>query len=276
MTKTLLTLVATSIITLSCTAQAQKINTDNDKPVTKEHFAGKNFDGLKIGSKFDVEITKGDKRSIEITVPEFAVEHITVEINEGVAQIYCDNVINNAQNGFWSMIKRNNWEFNVKITTPDINNLRVSGQASVTFLSKFDAKNLTIVCSGQSSVENLKFDVSESVNLHTSGQSDIEDAKTTGAHNTTITCSGQSDIELSSQNTRSVTLATSGQSDISFDALTVENGKIHSSGQSDIDFNVTTGGEITASSSGSSSININGQLKGLSQKNSGSSSIQVN
>lgn len=276
MTKTLLTLVASSIIALSCTAQAQKIDTDKDTPVTKEHFAGEDFHGLKVGSRFDVEITKGDKSSVEITVPEFAVEYLEVNRNSGIVEIYINNKLNNLQNGFKMLLANKDWEFTVKITTPEFNELKTSGQTSVNFLSKYDVENLTISCSGQSKVKNAEFNVTKNVKLHTSGQSKIDDAQTTGTHNTTISCSGQSNIELTSQNTEKLSLNTSGQSDISFTATTVGSGVIGSSGQSSIELDTTKTGSINATSSGSSRIKITGKCESLSKRSSGSSKVSLN
>ncbi len=298
MKKTILSILASSVLAFSCTASAQKLSDNDIKPTTEKHLAGQSFRGISVGSQFQVEITKSDTHSLETTVPQFAAEFLNVVLNNGVVEITFDNDYNKVRNNRYNqnLLFKNKAKFLVKITTAQLNYIRASGQSSIAINSEFSEKELKIRASGQSSVKNVKFNITEELDITCSGQSSVRNIQTTGTHNVNVDCSGQSHTSVTSGNLLELELESSGQSSVKFTASNIEETQIDCSGQSHSELNTRNVDQITVecsgqssvkvhsdtiqeadlNASGSSNVTINGDVKSVQKSKSGFSSINVN
>jgi len=139
------------------------------------------FRAVDVGGVFQVEITAGKDHGVEVEADDNLLQFITTEVDDGVLKI-----------GTKCRLKTDN-PIRVRVSAPDIDDLEVSGAASVT-LSGLKNDGLEVDSSGASKIkvtgETVKFVVD------VSGATKV-DGENLQAENVTVEASGASHVKVS-------------------------------------------------------------------------------
>ncbi|MDR6560395.1 MULTISPECIES: head GIN domain-containing protein [unclassified Arcicella] len=119
----------------------------------QEFFYLKNFDQLKMGSAFHVNVSQGNHYGIQAIGDEEDLNDLDVYVRNGILYVEYINY------------RSRRYNMNINITMPTLRSVDFYG-ASNSYVEGFSVKNLTIYLSGASKLEtdldaqNLNFDVS--------------------------------------------------------------------------------------------------------------------
>lgn len=227
--------------------------------VTRNYDFGK-ITSIEAGSIFSIEITQGNEKGVRIECDEVFAEHLDIKYSDGELKLALKP--NSRIDA-----KRDNQGIKVFLQMPTIEDIDLSGAATLKANGEFttiDAdietsgassikglilrgKEISLDCSGASTLE-LSGEFSQKLDAEISGASKVKlDAdgnnliaevsgastlKVNGAHNNTeISCSGASNVEMEG-NTRYLKSLTSGASKFNGENYVASNGYAEVSGAS--------------------------------------------
>ena len=196
------------------------------------------FNGVKISSAFNVQLTQGDQEHVAISgVPEQYLENIVTEVIDGTLVVRAKGKIKAAN------------DMQLTITYQTLNAIEVSGASTIKSADAISSGQLTVKTSG-ASVLDLELNAQD-VSLTTSGASEVKLKGFTKTFEATL--SGASDLKARSLEANKVT--------------------IHASGASDVE--VYAAQEIAGGTSGASDIEVHGNPPVNNLKKSGYSDINI-
>jgi len=185
---------------------------DGSGVVVTETYDLDDFDEIRVGSAFEVDIEVGPEASVEVQADDNFIEFVEIEVDGDELQIGFDESLRDGT-------------LRATVTLPQLTDVDVSGASDVSIIG-IDATDLDIEVSGASEV--TASGSADSLRLDVSGASDVRlDGLTVATAQVDI--NGASDVELGAAETVRGDLA--GASDLSVSA--------------DSSTNVTTSGAAT-------------------------------
>lgn len=155
------TIIAASLIFSACSKDS-KCFKSNGKHVTENRTIG-NFNTIEIKGKLDVELVNRNDNSISISGGENLVGFITSEISNGTL------VIDNQNNCNW-MRSYKNGKIMVKISTNNLEHLKINGLGRVFSLDTLHSSNIKIeFITGVSDVDLTISTTNTEIILHDGG-----------------------------------------------------------------------------------------------------------
>lgn len=125
------------------------------------------FNGVKVSSGVDVELSQGDKESITVEADESLHDYIVTEVKNNVLHVYTDNVsIRDAEKKL------------VHVTIREVSSLKTSSAGDITGMTPLKGESIDLDASsaGDISIElNAKYvdiDISSSGNIRLSGEAE--------------------------------------------------------------------------------------------------------
>lgn len=217
--------------------RGKKIKGDGNV-VTIERNTG-DYDALRVGGFYEVELVEGDEGKITLSGEENILEYIETEVRGGTLTIKSRD----------NMQLKTSFGKKVFITIPvqSIDAIRLSGSGRL-----YSDLNLK--------ADNFK--------VHTSGSRNV--ALTVNTNNIKVISSGSSTIELDGTAAQ-ISVTSSGSSNLRAYELKTDTAEITSSGSSNIRISVEE--KIDVKSSGSSNIKYRGNPEKVYSKSSGSSKM---
>ena len=201
----------------------------------KETRVVENFNAIKAGGAFNINVIKGSPQSLIIETDDNLMELITSKVKNGELKLSTDGNINNST------------KMNVYITIPSLKALDLSGACELTSESRFESDNMEIEQSGAASsfikihCNKLDIDISGAANINISGYSQKLEAEVSGAsninaydlevENAVIDCSGAASTKITVN--KSLNGEASGASSIKYKG-NPKNVDIRTSGAADI------------------------------------------
>lgn len=195
-----------------------------------------NFDGISVGSAFEVVLVQGNNTGITLEVDERYMDQVSVNVKEGVLEVRTKGTIRNPK------------KMKATITFRELENMDFSGATKVSSEADLNFGDLSIDASGATKI-NLNLQAS-SLRLSTSGASNMEFTGSTGSL----------DVDLS------------GASKLDASELKVQDGSISTSGASKADVWFT--GSLDIEASGASKITYKGNPSLGNIRTSGASSLK--
>lgn len=234
--KNLTTVVIALLFITVCSAQ--KRIKGNGNVVTIERNTG-DYDALKVGGFYEVELVGGQEGKITIQGEENLMEYIETDVKGGVLTIKSRDNMN---------VSPSRGE-DVYITIPveKIDAIRLSGSGKLSGTQTLDANNFKV---------------------HTSGSRKVELSLNTKS--LTVITSGSSGVNLSG-NAENIDVTSSGSSNVNAFDLNVDHVDVRSSGSSDV--NVSANETLNTRVSGSGDVRYRGNPDKIKNKTSGSGDV---
>jgi len=185
------------IVPMSLLAQQTKGN----KKVIKQERTISAFSSLQVGGAFNVYFTQKDETSLFIEADENLMDKIETEVSGETLKISSRNI-------------RNATSLNIYLTGPALNNIDISGAATLLTKNTLSGESLSIEASGASEAD-LQVDV-ETLKTRASGASEVKISGNAGQH--TVVASGAADVKASKLITNSSDANASGASHVSINA----------------------------------------------------------
>ena len=130
--------------------------------------------GIKAGSVFDIEITRGRSGKVTISAPSETLEHIIVSESGGILTLRLENGYNisNSKSRWYSRTKNLKGPIKVSADIQSLSSIDLSGAAKLTAKESFSEKNCDIELSGATKVSLSKLNAS-SIKIDMSGASEL-------------------------------------------------------------------------------------------------------
>jgi len=174
-------------------------STKGNKKVVKETRSIEAFTGIDVGGAFNVYFTQQEKTSLIVEADENLLEKISTNVNGETLHIKSNNI-------------KNATTLNIYLSAPTINNLNISGAASLKNENTLSGESLSIKVSGAASVvldinvNDLSTNTSGAGYLKLTGKAAYHDADASGAAElkagnletikTTADASGAADVTI--------------------------------------------------------------------------------
>ncbi len=185
------------IVPVSLLAQQTKGN----KKVVKQERTIEAFSAIQVGGAFNIYFTQKDETSLLVEADENLMDKIETEVSGETLKISSRNI-------------RNATSLNIYLTGPDLNNIDISGAATLRTENTLTGENLSIEASGASEAD-MQVDV-ETLKTRASGASEVKISGNAGQH--TVVASGAADVKASKLITNSSDANASGASHVSINA----------------------------------------------------------
>ena len=266
--KRLITMAAILALMVPVCAQARSYD-----EITKE-VKVRNFNGIRAGNRFEVDVEKASKHTLELTFPAELEEYVTAEVESGVLVLTLD--LEKAPRDIRREFNSGDWKLYAKVSCPEIESIRLSGAANMSVLNQFDAQSLDIRTSGASSLKKAAFNAVGDLKIVASGASHVEMDLSGNIDNSDIECSGASNVYIIGGNYTDCVVDNSGASEVDMEEVRMKNLRIRLSGASDFYVNGTAD-YLDVYVSGASSCKASSLIaKRARVEASGASSVTVN
>lgn len=241
--------------------------------ITKE-VKVRNFNGIRAGNRFEVDVEKASKHALELTFPVELEEYVTAEVQSGVLVLTLD--LEKAPRDIRREFNSGDWKLYAKVSCPEIESIRLSGAANMSVLDRFDAQSLDIRTSGASSLKKAAFNTVGDLRIVASGASHVEMDLSGNIDNSDIECSGASNVYIIGGNYTDCVVDNSGASDVDMEEVRMKNLRISLSGASNF-YVDGTADYLDVDVSGASSCKASSLIaKRARVEASGASSVTVN
>lgn len=199
------------------------------------------FDGVSNTCPFDVIYEQSDEQYVIVEGDKEYFDRLHTEVRRGVLEISIDPA------------RYRNVRLRVKVGSPEITQLIMSGSGSIKCVSNIETK--------------------EDLNLRLSGSGDLMTEKIIcGDLQTSVAGSG--DLQIASVTAGDVTLSLAGSGDLGAVKVKANNLTITVAGSGDVEIvNASINDNLTASISGSGDIEVNGHARTVNAKVAGSGDI---
>lgn len=272
-----LTLLLSFVMALpSCVLMNQETIIGERNIVTVRHENVKGITDIEASSIVEIKVIQSDVQFVEISANENIMPFVQMKQKGHKLLLFMDD-----------KYQYKEAEILVKISTPRIDAIELSGAAEASFVGEWKSDNLSIRMSGATELKDLKANALETF-ISLSGATEfsgIFESKSTtvsmsGASEANVQLlnndkcslqlSGASNLEIGG-NSQNLSLNASGSSDIEAKKLYAEKANIDLSGASSS--KVYAGRQISYTLSGASSLDIYGDANVVHQKSSRTSSV---
>ena len=229
--------ILSACIFCSCDNMGDDINGSGNIQ-TQQRNVGR-FDGIQVSGSMDIEVTDGDKVSVEVEADDNVLRYIITEVNDGLLDVHYE-----------SNMSFNNTHAKVYITAPGLKKLFVKGSGNI--ISKNTIKN------------------SQSISTGISGSGDIN--ATIDAPDVSADISGSGNLSLQGH-CKNFDGSISGSGDLKCKNLLSERAtvKIYGSGTAHIFASV----ELNATTAGSGDIYYGGNPPAVHVNKAGSGTVEA-
>ncbi len=200
---------------------------DSGEVIAKE-FILEDFDGLKAGNRFDVELEHSSWYSVTVTLPAELEAYLDVKVENGNLVLG----LNNTSQKIISLFKDKDWKIKAKVNCPDMERIHLSGAAKLTMLDEFRVSSLDIKVSGASSLDRALFKGDGNISLNASGASHAELELSGNYSSAEIRCSGASNLYVSGGKYDRCYIDASGASDMEMENVGFADVSVELSGAS--------------------------------------------
>ncbi|MDR2887121.1 MAG: DUF2807 domain-containing protein, partial [Bacteroidales bacterium] len=181
--------------TIACQAQRSTVSGNGNVKTEERNLPV--FNGIRVASGIDVELTQGENQSVVVQTDENLMEHILTRVEGGLLRIYTEVNIRNAKSR------------RIKITMKDIRLLEASSAGDIEGMSPIKGDALRINISSAGDVE-VEVDVNEiDIEISSSGDADISGSA--GVMKAVISSAG--DLNASELKTREADVRVSSSGD---------------------------------------------------------------
>jgi hypothetical protein len=165
--------------------------------IVSEHREVASFNQIKLSGGYIIDISQGEKQSVELTGESNILPLIETKIDDDTLTIGCkkDISINPSQ------------DLKIKITTPDIQSLSISGSAKGK-ISDINNRDFNLEISGSSKIDVQGKSKNMKINISGSGDINAKDMAITGSN---IKISGSGKVTLGEVKELNVNIAGSGK-----------------------------------------------------------------
>ena len=241
--------------------------------ITKE-VKVRNFNGIRAGNRFEVDVEKASKHALELTFPAELEDDVTAEVQSGVLVLTID--LEKAPRDIRREFNSGDWKLYAKVSCPEIEGVRLSGAANMSILDRFDTQSLDIRTSGASSLKKAAFNTVGDLRIVASGASHVEMDLSGSIDNSDIECSGASNVYIVGGNYTDCVVDNSGASDVDMEEVRMKNLRISLSGASNF-YVDGTADYLDVDVSGASSCKASSLIATRARvEASGASSVTVN
>lgn len=174
-----------------------------------------NFEGVKIGGSFDVQLKQGDQNQIQIKAKGVETDEVITEVEGNTLHIRMKN------GNYWNI------DVDIVLTYKNLNVIHSSGSSDVETINAIKTNNLEIKLSGSGDLK-AEVDVT-SLNLTISGSADAELRGKTQSQEVSI--SGSGDVKAFYLDCASANIKVSGSGDAKIVANENLEAKVSGSGQ---------------------------------------------
>ena len=203
--------------------------------ITKE-VKVRNFNGIRAGNRFEVDVEKASKHALELTFPVELEEYVTAEVQSGVLVLTLD--LEKAPRDIRREFNSGDWKLYAKVSCPGIESVRLSGAANMSILDRFDTQSLDIRTSGASSLKKAAFNTVGDLRIVASGASHVEMDLSGSIDNSDIECSGASNVYIIGGNYTDCVVDNSGASDVDMEEVRIaKRARVEASGASSVTVN---------------------------------------
>ena len=217
---------------------------DAAQSVTKEYNLS-GFSELAVSHTYQVDLTRSDRYSVTVDVPDFLVPYLIVEVRGNCLVLGLNELPRDVRH----RLDNGRFRLNASVSMPDLTDLRMSGASNLKANGEFaPRRSFSAALSGACAVTDL----------------------TVRTQNATVGCSGASNIRFSGTFDR-IDVKASGSSKATL-AVNAKDADIELSGASNVSLDGRIG-KLNVLASGASHYSQKGQLNSLVGRASGSSQI---
>ncbi len=190
-----------------CSKAVEGLSQKSSRVVRKVNL--KNFDKIALAGSYDVVYTQGNGYSIQVVGPEKNVGQVAFEVNRGTLTIRPKR---NLSSSFRFGFSKSTDDVVIKVTSPDLIAVTVTGSGSFKAPWLVDTDNLVLALTGSGDIlfNNVVCD-SYSAKLSGSGDMDI---KKIVAQTANLTLMGSGDLDVRQYNVKKTTATLRGSGDL--------------------------------------------------------------
>ncbi len=183
------------------------------------------FSRILLTDSFEVDIQQGRSHEVHITADSDNIDRLNAEVTDGELRLWLE------EEDSWFSWWQKQGEVHVRVTTADLENLKMHGSGNVT-AGPLALSHLAIELSGSGDLAIAELSAERlEVRLHGSGDVEIDELN---AENTIVVVRGSGDTRLSGATT-ALEATVQGSGDISAGALKATHASIVIQGSGDVD-----------------------------------------